>query len=71
METRLELCNGIGEDYEQKLTVQVSSKDNNDVAVQLGAAIGIRHIDSVEQVVKKLRALADAFEDADERIKKA
>lgn len=71
METRLELCSGIGEDYEQKLTVQVMSKDSNGVATTLGAAIGIRHIDSVEEVVKKLRALADAFEDTDKRIKKA
>lgn len=71
METRLGLDQELGEgnDYEQKLSVQVMSKDKNDVAVRLAASIGIRHIDSVAQVVKKLRVLADAFEDADERIK--
>lgn len=71
METRLELCNGIGEDYEQLLSVCIMSKDNNGVAMKLGASIGIKHIDSVAQVVEKLRSLANAFEDADKRIKKA
>ena len=69
METRLELCNGIGEDYEQLLTVQVISKTSDNVAVKLAASIGIRHIDSVDQVVEKLRSLADAFANADVRIK--
>ena len=70
METKLELNGEFDENNNrhQVLSVQLISTDSNNIKVRLDASIGIRPVDSVEQVVSKLRKLADAFEDADKKI---
>ena len=65
METRLELER---RGLEQVLSVHTASKDCNNIAKQIGAAIGITRFDSIEPVVRKLRMLTDSIEEVDKKI---